>query len=225
MKNVLRGGIALVVLAVGVGLYMTRSVEPSTPASEAVAPLGETGKALVLKIVPAESTVSYTIDEVLRDVPTRVVGVTSAVAGEVALTPNPAEPFRIGELAINARTLKTDSDRRDGAVARMILKSELPENEFIVLKNLRVQGLNAPLTPGVTSSFTATGDLKISGVTLPATFAVEAVLDATNVLRATAKTTVKRSDFKLVVPDLPFLADVADEVLLTATLVFRQSAQ
>ena len=128
-----------------------------TPASEAVAPLGETGKALVLKIVPAESTVSYTIDEVLRDVPTRVVGVTNSVAGEVALTPNQAEPLRIGDLAINARTLKTDSDRRDGAVARMILKSEKPENEFIVLKNLRVQGLTSSLVPGVASSFTATG--------------------------------------------------------------------
>lgn len=225
MKKTYLGIIVIIVVAAGVGLYLTRSVEPSSPVSEAVTPLGEAGKALVLQVVPSESSVSYTIDEVLRDVPTRVVGVTTAVAGEVALTPNKAEPLRIGDIAINARTFKTDSERRDGAVARLILKSDLPENEFIFFKDIQVQELATMPVAGTPFSFKAQGNLTISGVTLPAVFAVQALITPEGALQATATTTVKRSAFKLVVPDLPFLADVQDEVLLTAKLTLRQSAQ
>lgn len=216
-------GIAVAVIilaALGVGLYMTRPVTPTLPASSAVTGLeGEAGKRVVVSIIPAESSVTYEIDEILRGSPKHVVGVTSDVAGDIALTNGEAQPLRIGDLAINARTLKTDDERRDGAVARLILQSEQEANQFITFKNVTMQEFSGEMVEGVPYAFKARGDLTIAGVTMPTTFAVTATLLPENRLTATATTVVKRSDFKLVVPSLSFLADVKDEVTLTAKLV------
>lgn len=208
----------LAVAAVGGYMYLTRPVEPSTalPANPAAG-----SSHMVLSVVAEESEVRYEIDEVLRGEPTHVVGVSNQIAGSVVLPFTPEESFVINDIAINARTFKTDNASRDGAVARLILKSEDAANEFITLKNIRVGGFTGPLQNDKSFEFSAMGDLTISGVTKEQAFVVSGVYGSDGALRVTARATVLRSQFGLVIPTLSFLADVKDEVVLTAELVLR----
>jgi polyisoprenoid-binding protein YceI len=67
---------------------------------------------------------------------------------------------------------------------------------------------------GDTLTFTVTGDLTIAGTTQPVTFDVTAALETADTLAGSAETTVLRSDFNLSIPNVPFVANVGDEVTL-----------
>lgn len=210
-----------VVVVVGIAMYMLRPVAaPSAPASEATTPVvpQASSAARVFVIQSSASTVRYELDEELRGKPVHVVGATSEVAGEIAVTLGNTPAITIGDLAINARTFKTDSANRDNAVARFILKSEEAANEFITLRQVVAEKLPASIVAGQPFSFEAAGNITIAGVTKPVVFAVRDVVITEAGLTGTATATVKRSDFGLQIPSIPSVANVTDEVLLTAQL-------
>ncbi len=215
---------ALIVAAAGIGLYfyLNRPVE-STPGQVQtdVTHLETTSPdSKQLHIVSKESTVEFKLDEDLRGTRITVVGTTNEIAGDIAVQVNPGK-VEIGEIKIDARTLKTDSEQRNGAIARFILKSEDPANQYIVFKPTVVEGVPATITPDQEFTAKITGDLTIRGVTKPVTFDGKGTYKADGSFVGTASTVVVYGDFGAVVPDLPFLANVEKSTTLTVNIVAR----
>jgi polyisoprenoid-binding protein YceI len=206
----------LVLAAAGVGAfwYLTRPPEAPTRSAGARAPnLEAKPSEKHYRIDSPGSKVTFSIGEVLRGKPFTAVGVTSDIAGDIVVSNN---AVTVGSVAVNARTFRTDSPQRDGAISRFILKSNNPSNEFI---NFKPAG-PVPITTRSDSSttFTLNGDLTVSGVTRPASFTVVSSL-GDEALTGKATVTLKRSDFKLVIPNIPFVASVDDEFTVTADVV------
>lgn len=212
-SKILWGGLIVVIVAAGAALYLTRppSAPSPLPRQEESDSLSKTPEARVYRIDPARSTVEFQIDEILRGSPFTVVGTTDQITGTLTL----GDTVSFGTMTVNARTFKTDNERRDGALARLILKSEDPAQEFITF-------VPTSATPeGAT--YVVQGNLTMAGVTAPATFRV--TMDATDLeVRGTATADLKRSDFGLVIPSLSFVAGVPDEFSVRISVVAPRDA-
>ena len=212
--------VALVaVVGVGVFLYMTRGIAaPSTDIQSSVTQLEVSTSAsadtTLFRISQDESQVEYNIYELLNGADKTVVGTTSEVAGDILVNLSDLSQTTLGEISINARTFATDEERRDNSVARFILQSESDANEFITFVPTTISGLEGSASVGDTLTFTVTGDLTIAGTTQAVTFDVTAAMDTADTLTGSAETTVLRSDFNLSIPNVPFVANVGDEVTL-----------
>ncbi|HEY0908312.1 MAG TPA: YceI family protein [Candidatus Paceibacterota bacterium] len=217
MKKIIWIIIAVIaVAAIATFAYFLKPVSaPSQDINEVTSKLpAGSATSSVYRISQKESLVTFTMNELLRGKPFLVVGTTTQIAGDIAVKDG---KFDIGELAINAKTLVTDSASRNGAIARAILKSETPGNEFMIFRPSS-NDFTGALAMGKEVSFNVMGDLTISGVTKPVTFKVTATVEAGKVT-GTATTTLKRSDFNLKIPDLSFIANVDDEFPVTAKIV------
>lgn len=217
MKNLF--WVAIVAVVIGGGWYALRPVSaPSVAENGSVVTPDAAGAGSAqdaYEVVPEKSSVQFSIYELLRSKPFTVVGKTQAVSGAVELDLENLAASRLGTVRVNARTLKTDSENRDRATARFILESEKPENEFIDF-------VMESITPGATSSVSIAGNLVIRGMTKPATFNGTLVKEKDGAVRITAKAEVKRSDYALTIPEIPFIADVADTVTLEADIVLQK---
>ena len=67
---------------------------------------------------------------------------------------------------------------------------------------------------GKTFTYKVRGNLTIAGVTKEQVFEGSATLGTDDVLKGEAKATVNRDDYKLVIPNMPFVADVDEQVRL-----------
>jgi polyisoprenoid-binding protein YceI len=206
------------VISIGVFLYLTRDIAaPTTDINNSVQAVdvsASDGSNTVFQIVQSGTTAEYNLYELLNGEDKTVVGTTDQVAGEIALNLSNLSQSEIGELRINARTFATDSDRRDNAVARFILQSENDANEYIIFQPTVITGLEGSAAPGDSVEFTVIGDLTIAGLTQSVTFDVSATLDSADSLSGHAETIISRADFNLNIPDVPFVANVGDEVTL-----------
>lgn len=223
-------GIALLIPITGFGAFahLTRPIAEPSQSGQAVidAMVGEdqnaAGGTVItdrFELVSAESQARFEIDEILNDQPVRVVGVTSDVTGSIVLIPGALAESSVTPIVVNARTLKTDNERRNGALGRMILKSEDPANEFITFVPTALNDLPASLAVGETISFKVTGNLTVSGTTKEVTFDATATYESADRVTGSASTVVNYKDFGLVVPNLPFLAWVDENVTLAVDLV------
>jgi len=170
-----------------------------------------TGK-VVFTISQGASTVSFTLDEDLRDVPTTVVGTTDQVAGKIEVDRTNPAASQVGVITINARTLATDNEFRNRAINNEIL--DVADYEFITFTPTTLSGLPQSLSLGESYSFQVTGDLTIRDVTRSVTFDVNAALVTDTSLSGHGEATVLRSDYGLIIPSVPHVANVTDEVLL-----------
>lgn len=188
------------------------------PASPEPAALPVTGSDLVVyQIDPAQSEASFTIYELLRGSPKNVVGTTNQVAGEVAVDVSDLSTAQVGEVLINARTLGTDDDRRNGAIRNRILFTD--QYEYISFRPTQVSGLSGSAVPGQTYTFQITGDLTIRDVTRPVTFDVAVTGESPEHLVGSAKATIRRADYGINVPNVPFVANVGEDVALEIEFV------
>ena len=187
---------------------------PQPEATQAPAPPQATGDAKLFRIVPEESEARYEIDELLRGEPTRVVGLTDQVAGDIIVDFANASASQVGVIRINVRTMETPEDRRDRAVRSRILQSAEDQFEFVDFTPTALEGLPDAVSVGDTVSFTIVGDLKIREITAEARFQATITVVAEDRLEGTAEATVLRSTYNLVIPQVPFVADVGEEVLL-----------
>lgn len=216
LKSKLAGVAVLgAVLAGGAYLYVARPVAaPSSPAAGMPSEAPVPKNFVQYRIDSASSLATFTLDELLRGKPKTVIGETSQISGDILLDMAAPSNSRVEEVRVNARTLKTDSVARDGAVSRLILRSEQAENEFIVFKPRMFQGLPERIIPEKTFEFAVVGDLTIAGTTKAAEFRGSAAIDGSGRLVGTVRTSVKRSDFGLAIPSVPFVADVQEDVAL-----------
>lgn len=213
MKKALIVLIVLVVAGFAAFTYATRDLAaPSALVEVDSVKLPVSAGVDMYTISNAGSEARYELDEILKGNPKHVTGVTNAVTGQIEIK---AGVVTIKDIAVNARTFKTDSEKRDNAVGRYILKSEESVNEFITFRNVVVTGASELMEVGKAVTANATGDLTIAGVTRETTFRVDGTLKDGKVLEGIATATVKRSDFALKIPEIESVTNVSDEVLLT----------
>ncbi len=186
------------------------TVEPTVaPTEEPAAPAGT---AQVYTIDSAASQVRFEIGEDLRGARNNVVGTTDQVAGQMSVNLADLSQTEVGIIQINARTLVTDNDFRNRAIANEIL--DTGDFEFITFTPTSVEGLPASATIGEAVSFSIVGDLTIRDITMPATFNVEATAVSETQITGTATATVNRADFGLQIPSVPSVANVDEQVQL-----------
>ncbi|NJN44118.1 MAG: YceI family protein [Anaerolineae bacterium] len=157
------------------------------------------------------------MDEQLRGQPVTAIGTSNQIAGELSVDLTNPQRSSVGTIQVNARTLETDQNFRNRAIQNEILQTG--SYEFITFVPTEVAGLPNSLAVGETITFQITGDLTIREITQQVTFDVTATLVAADRIAGLASTTVLRSDYNLVIPSVPSVANVSEEVLLEIDFV------
>lgn len=174
---------------------------------------------ITFQIDPAQSSVRFILDEVLRGQPTTVVGEGSGISGDVTVDVANPSATAIGPITIDARSLETDNGMRNQAIGRFILQHNQDDFQYITFTPTAIDGLPESAAVGEEMSFAVTGDLTIRTVTQPVTFDVTVVPESETILRGSGQTQVLRSDFDLQIPNVPSVANVTDEVQLEIDFV------
>lgn len=176
------------------------------------------GAGLVLYEISQEgSEVRFIINEDLRGQPTTVIGVSDQVAGQIAADNSDLSSAQVGVITINARTFATDNDFRNNAIQNRILNTG--EFEFITFTPTAVNGLPENVEVGETITFEIVGDLTIRDITNEVTFSVTATATAAGQLTGSASTEILRADYNLIIPSVPNVANVTEEVQLEIDFV------
>ena len=173
----------------------------------------------VYRIVSDGSTVSFTLDELLFGKPTTVVGTTSRVRGSILIDLAQPKRTRVGALRIDARALATDNEFRNKALRKAILRSAEDEYQYIVYTPIILDGLPDKAIIGEEIALEITGNLAIRDITYAITFDVTVMPVSETELHISGETIVLRDDFELVIPNVPGVANVSDEVKLSLDLV------
>jgi polyisoprenoid-binding protein YceI len=166
----------------------------------------------IFEISPEDSEVRFEIDEDLAGVHNTVVGRTDQVEAQLAVDYADLSTVQMGVLQINVRTLVTDNSFRNRALNNQIL--DTAAYEFITFTPTAINGLPDSVNIGDTIMFTIVGDLTIRDVTTEVTFDVEATAVSETQISGSASTIVTREAYGLVIPSVPQVANVEDEVEL-----------
>lgn len=230
MNMITKGIIGIIIAgAVGLGifLYVTRPVDQSAVAlpgdvqTIATSTTGATPDAeKQLAVDQSTSRATFTLKEDLNGKRTTVIGETAAITGTVTINTATPATLSIGKVAIDARTFTTDNERRNAAIARMILESEKPEYTYITFDTTAVEGVPALIEDGAQFPLIITGNLTIKKTTKPVTFTGTGSYVG-GVLTANVSSTIKYKEFEVSVPQLPFLANVEEEVLAELSIVAK----
>lgn len=202
------------------GSEATDASEGSTDTADTTGEAGEesgsqveAASSLVLfTINPAESQVRFELDEDLRGVRKTVVGESDQVTGEIAIDMADLSTTQVGVILVNARTLQTDSNFRNRAIANRILETN--SFEFVTFEPKSIEGLSGSAAVGDSLTFSVIGDLTIRDITHEVTFQVEATAASEGSISGSASTVVNRADFSLVIPSVENVANVEEEVEL-----------
>ncbi len=146
-----------------------------------------------------------------------MVGTTSDVAGQIAIDLNDLSKTQIGVIQVNARTFVTDSNNRNRTIQNRIL--ETGQYELITFTPTSITGLSGAAEPGKPFSFEIAGDLTIRDITQPVVFTATVQGDSETQLTGAATTIVKRGDYNLIIPSVPNVANVGEEVTLEINFV------
>jgi len=173
--------------------------------------------ATVLQIRPGVSTATFTVEEILRGEANTVVGKTDQVAGQIALDPNEPSNTRVGTILIGARALATNDTMRTRMLRQFILSTD--QFEYIAFTPTTITGLPARVTPGAAYQVQIDGKLTIKDVTRDVSFAANITPVSMSELTGNATTTINQKDFGITIPQVRFVAGVADEVKLDLSFV------
>lgn len=222
MKRLLYVLIAIIVVLGGFLLYTTRPVEaPPTDAPDSgltTTGSNTTSVPQVWTIDGSRSEVTFEIDEDLRGKPFHVVGKTKVISGNVSYD---APSGTLGGLiSVDGATLKTDSTQRDGAIARLILHTTDESKRFITFAPKMLRNMPSDPVFDTEYPFEVAGTLTVNGISKDVVFGVKGKAGAGGTVTGVAKTKVARGDFGLVIPNIPFVANVSDNVDLTLNFTF-----
>ncbi len=184
----------------------------------------ETSEAIDFAIVTEQSSATFTLEEDLRGERVTVVGTTQDVGGTISVNLDDPTQSSVGTIAVNVRTIATDSDFRNRAIRSRILKSAEDAYEFILFEPTALSNFSAEsVSVGETLTFDITGNLTITGVTQEVTFNASVTVDSATQISGTATSNVLYADFGLVIPDVPSVANVTDDVDLAINFVAMSS--
>lgn len=190
----------------------TATPEPTEEPTATPEPTAVPSNPVVYEISPDESQVRFELNEELAGQPKTVVGTTDQVAGQLAVDLNDLSTTQVGIIQVNARTLLTDNDFRNNSIRNRILHTD--QYEFITFTPTSVAGLSGSAAVGDEVTFTIVGDLTIQDVTNEVTFEVVATAVSETQLSGTASTIITREAYNLVIPTVPNVANVEEEVEL-----------
>ena len=202
----------------------TASVPTSQPATDAAGPTAAPSASAgvrTFKIVPEQSEASYEVQEQFlnRNLPNMAVGKTSAIEGELQLSLDGQPTGKVTRIAVDLRTLTSDSPRRDGRIRSQWLESDkYPYAEFT---STAVQGAPTSYADGQEVSFKLIGDMKIRDVTRPVTFDVTGKL-AGDTIAGTATTKIMMKDFGFEPPSIAGVLTVQDGVTIKVNFTAKQ---
>ncbi len=177
----------------------------------------ETG--VTFAIVSSDSEVRFVIEEELGGSPNTVVGVTNEVGGEIRVNFETPAASEVGVIRINVRTLTTDDEFRNRAIRGQILQSAQEQFQFAQFAPTSLIGLPESITMGAAFSFQIVGDLTVRDITNSVTFDVTVTPVSETRIEGSATTIVTREAYGLMIPTVPGVANVADEVELSIDFV------
>ena len=187
----------------------TATAEPAPPTAE---PAG-TDAATVFTL--REGTIArYKVEEVLANTGFKVAtGETLDVAGSIAFDADGNVVADSSRIAVQAATLRTDSDRRDGYVRNRTLQTDTwPE---VVFQPASVDGLPASiLDASGPVDFTITGDLTVRDQTREVTWDARAEFPGDGMATGFASVVFTFEDFGMDKPRVAIVVSVEDEILL-----------
>lgn len=160
------------------------------------------------------SEARFYIDEVLFGSDKTVEGITPDVTGDIQMDLANPSAATVGTITINARTLTTDDNRRNGQIQNRILQSAEDEYQYITFEPTSITGLPETVAVGDTFNVQMTGNLTIRGVTLEKTFDVAVTVASETELTGLGTTTITHQEYELSIPSVPIVASVEDEVRL-----------
>ncbi len=180
---------------------------------------GASGSTVAFKIDPAQSKVTYTVNETLFNQNNRIntaVGVTNVVNGQInADLSNPAAST-MGPITVDVSQFASDSRQRDNMIRRNFLSSSTYPMATFVCKQL--VGMPAAYVEGQTYTFKASGDLTVKTTTQPVTFDITARLQ-NDTLSGEATTQVLMSQFGIGPISLLGMLQTEDQVKITFDFV------
>ncbi len=172
------------------------------------------------RITEDESEVRFKIDEILVGNPFTVVAATNRVAGDIIVHFSDPPASQVGQIAVNARTLKTDNEYRDQSIRGQILQSSRNVYEFINFTPVELLGLpTQPVSMGDTVEFQLVGDLTVKDTTQRLTFAARVTIVSEDRIEGFASTIVKYQDFNLTINAPPTVGGISNDVTLEIDLV------
>ncbi len=171
-------------------------------------------------IDPSGSSAKYVVKENLRLIETTAVGETTAISGEIYLSPDGLYDGATSSFTVDLRELKSDESRRDSYINRTTLDtSSFPFAEFVVES---ITGFPTDYVENTQVELTLSGSMTIHGVSQPMTFSVLA-RQAGNSLSAVADADFKMTDFGIEPPSVT-IATARDEVHIQLVLLALELA-
>lgn len=172
------------------------------------------------RINSEESEVRFRINEILLGNPTEVIGTTRQVAGDFIINFSDPPASQLGEIAINARTLKTDNEFRDQSIRGQILQVAQEENEFIRFAPTELVSMTSePVGVGQTVEFDIIGNLTVKNTTNVVTFNVSVTIDSDDRVSGFASTTILYEDYGINIEAPPNVSGIEDTVILEIDFV------
>ncbi|MEZ4590169.1 MAG: YceI family protein [Chloroflexota bacterium] len=211
-------GVGVILIGVVWALFLQPARTPTEPLTAVPISLeGDITNYTLFEITSGESEVTFSLDEILRGLPTIVVGTSRQIAGQIAVDfQNPAAS-QLGPILINARTLATDNEFRDKAIHSFILDSET--FEYITFTPTAVTGLPEQFVANEPNAVEIVGELTVRDVTQPVTFTGTIMANGRTQLTGSATAQIDRAAFQLEIPDAPGVANVSEQVSLTIHIV------
>ena len=171
-------------------------------------------------IDPSSSSAKYVVKENLRLIETTAVGETTAISGEIYLSPDGLYDGATSSFTVDLRELKSDESRRDSYINRTTLDtSSFPFAEFVVES---ITGFPTDYVENTQVELTLSGSMTIHGISQPMTFSVLA-RQAGNSLSAVADADFKMTDFGIEPPSVT-IATARDEVHIQLVLLALEFA-
>ena len=192
----------------------------ATAAAQNVAAGARGSSATRLEIAPGTKA-SYRVREQLLgfNFPNDAVGTTQSVSGSITIAPDGAVASG-SKITVDLRTLKSDDDRRDNYLRdRTLQTNQSPFAEFVAR---RLTGLPVPIPTSGKATLQLVGDMTVHRVTSEIVWAIDATL-AQDRVTGQAKTNFPFAKFGLILPRLPGLLSVDDNIRLELDLVLRRS--
>jgi polyisoprenoid-binding protein YceI len=202
---------------------VTEAASAPTEAATTVA-AAPASSGVLFNIVSDKSTVSFQTHETLRGEPTDVLGTTNQVAGQLYVNFDHPAQSQVGVIRTDVRTLKTPEEFRDRAIRGQILQSSQDKYEYVDFTPTSLEGLPATITIGQPVTFRIVGDLKIRDITQSVTFDATVTPTSKTELSGSATAKVTRTQYQLVIPSVPFVADVSDDVTLKIDFVAQAAS-
>ena len=200
------------------------SAPPAQPTAEAGQPTAASAGAgaRTFKIVPEQTEASYEVQEQFlnRNLPNMAVGKTNAVEGELQLSLDGKPTGKITKIAVDLRTLTSDSSRRDSRIRSQWLESD--KYPYATFTSTDVQGAPESYADGQDVSFKLIGDMTIRDVTKPVTFDVTGKL-AGDTITGTATTKILMKDFGFDPPSIAGMLTVQDGVTIKVDFTAKQA--